>query len=99
MADILVVETLRLRLRGWHEGDLDVLAAHKGDPEAMKYIGNGETFDRERTAETIRRFEGEWERLGHGRWAIEEQSSGTLIGDCGLVVFREGEPGAVPEVA
>lgn len=36
---------------------------------------------------------------GCGRWALEEKETGKLIGDCGILLFKEGTAEQEPEVA
>jgi ribosomal-protein-alanine N-acetyltransferase len=46
---IVVLETPRILLRHLEWSDLDALAAIMGDPEVMRYIGNGSPKTREQT--------------------------------------------------
>jgi len=66
--------------------------AYEADPQAMQFIGDGSAFDREHAAETLAGFLAEWPRLGHGRWTVALQETGAVIGNCGFVRWREGEP-------
>jgi RimJ/RimL family protein N-acetyltransferase len=81
---IPVVETARLVLRGFREDDLDVFAAMCADAEVMRYIGNGETQDRNASWRSMAGFNGHWVLRGLGMWAIERKSDGALIGRTGL---------------
>ncbi len=76
------LETERLRLRGWREDDIDVLAAIRADPEVAGWIGFP---DPARTAESVATWVKNWERDGFGMWALEEKGSGGFIGRAGLV--------------
>ena len=71
-ADIRV-ETARLRLRAFRETDLDAFAAMSADAEVMRFIGNGETVDRNGSWRTIAGFLGHWRLRGCGMWAIERK--------------------------
>jgi ribosomal-protein-alanine N-acetyltransferase len=53
---IVVLETERLLLRHFTPGDLDDVAALYGDPEVMRYIGNGATKTREQVAAMMELF-------------------------------------------
>jgi RimJ/RimL family protein N-acetyltransferase len=73
--------TPRLRLRGWREDDVERMAEIYADPEVMRYL---RPLDLEGTRQQLRRFVTQWEVLGFGLWAVEERSSGRLIGRIGL---------------
>jgi RimJ/RimL family protein N-acetyltransferase len=82
--EIPIIETERLRLRGFCEDDLDAFAAMSADPEVMRYIGSGETVDRNGSWRTMAGFNGHWSLRGFGMWAIERRSDGNFIGRAGL---------------
>jgi RimJ/RimL family protein N-acetyltransferase len=77
------IETHRLLLRRWGEGDLDAYARVCADPEVMKYLPA--TFGREESAEQMAGFVRHWEEWGFGLWAVEERASGGFIGFVGMV--------------
>jgi RimJ/RimL family protein N-acetyltransferase len=52
------VETERLRLRPFRASDLDDLAALYGDPEVMRFLGDGQPRDREQARERLDRMVG-----------------------------------------
>lgn len=85
--------TERLRLRQWSEADLDALAEMDADPDVMRYIGDGSTGTRERTAAALGRVRAAWDERGHGLFAAEETATGELVGWVGLAV-----PAFLPEV-
>jgi RimJ/RimL family protein N-acetyltransferase len=86
------LETARLRLRQFREDDLDAYARITGDPEVMRYIGNGAPFSRDDAWRSLSHLLGHWELRGFGLWAVEERESGALVGRIGL--YRpEGWPG------
>jgi RimJ/RimL family protein N-acetyltransferase len=82
--DIPIVETERLLLRAFRESDLDAFAAMSADAEVMRYIGSGQTVDRNGTWRTMATFLGHWVLRGCGMWAIERQSDGAFLGRVGL---------------
>ncbi|MGP3689964.1 GNAT family N-acetyltransferase [Streptomyces sp. IBSNAI002] len=90
MTEIL---TPRLILRRWTDDDLVPLSEINGDPEVMRWIGDGSVRDLEETAEDIERWEEEWDEEGFGLFAVELLGSGELIGVVGLSV-----PEYLPEV-
>jgi RimJ/RimL family protein N-acetyltransferase len=82
--EIPVLDTERLRLRGFRDGDLDAFAAMNADAEVMRFIGSGETLDRNASWRTMAGFNGHWSLRGFGMWAIERRSDGAFIGRAGL---------------
>jgi RimJ/RimL family protein N-acetyltransferase len=95
---IPVIETPRLRLRAHRPDDLDASFAIWSDPGVTRFIG-GRPFTREEVWARLLRYAGMWTFMGHGFWAIEEKSTGRMIGDVGLMEARrainppfEGEP-------
>ena len=76
------IETRRLLLRQWREGDLDAYARICADPEVMRYLPA--TLGREESAEQMAWFEQHWEERGFGLWALEGKESGTCVGFAGL---------------
>jgi RimJ/RimL family protein N-acetyltransferase len=86
-----VLETERLLLRHFRESDLDAWAAIVSDEEVMRYVG-GRALDRDQAWRSLGYVLGHWRIRGYGLWAVEERSSGALVGRIGL--YRpEGWPG------
>jgi RimJ/RimL family protein N-acetyltransferase len=79
-----VIETDRLRLRPLRESDLDAYAAMLGDPEIMRYLGDGRTLDREDAWRHLAMLLGHWTLRGFGTWALEERGTGAFVGRAGL---------------
>lgn len=88
----VTLETERLRLRVPEERDLDALAAIYADPEAMRYIGEGKTFNRAETWRAIANMLGHWLLRGYGMWVVERKDTGEAIGRVGYL-DSEGWPG------
>lgn len=86
------LETSRLRLRRWRESDLDDYAAMCADPMVMRYLGAGEVLTRAEAWRSIAFFMGHWQMRGYGHWAVEERSTGRMIGRIGFL-NPEGWPG------
>src|SRR4051794_7957161 len=78
-----ILETARLTLREFVPGDLDALALVISDPITMRYYPNH--FDRPAVEQWIERNRARYAKDGHGLWAMILNSTGQLIGDCGLI--------------
>jgi RimJ/RimL family protein N-acetyltransferase len=87
------LDSERLVLRRWREDDLEPLAAIDGDPEVMRFIGDGSVRTREQTAAALAFMERGWDERGFGIFAVELRETGELAGWVGLTV-----PGFLPEV-
>ena len=85
-----VLQTERLRLRPMRLDDVDPLSTVLGDVETMRWYPA--PFDREEVEAWIRRQLGRYERDGFGLLAVEERSTGDVLGDCGATIQPvEGE--------
>jgi RimJ/RimL family protein N-acetyltransferase len=90
---VVTLETARLRLRMFSDGDLDAYAALCADADVMRYISaGGQPLTRAEAWRQIAMFLGHWQLRGYGIWAVEERASGTLVGRIGLF-NPEGWPG------
>jgi [ribosomal protein S5]-alanine N-acetyltransferase len=78
-----VLQTQRLTLREFEPEDLDALAMILCDPETMRYYPV--SFDRAACVDWIQRNRSRYTDDGYGLWAMILNSTGELIGDCGLV--------------
>src|SRR5215471_17656157 len=78
----VVCQTSRLLLRHFTLDDLDFLVALHSDPEVARFIGGVKTP--EETRKRLEQWMGENERHGFSKWAVALQSSGELVGRCGL---------------
>lgn len=79
------LKTDRLRLRQWRKddrSDVDGLFAILSDPETLKLWPF--LFDRDGVETWISNAVASYDANGFGRWAVEVQDTGVLIGDCGL---------------
>jgi RimJ/RimL family protein N-acetyltransferase len=86
------LDTARLRLRPWHDDDLEPYAAMCADPEVMRYMGDGTTLSRDDAWRSMAMFVGHWQLRGYGMWAVEERDARTFVGRVGLH-RPEGWPG------
>jgi RimJ/RimL family protein N-acetyltransferase len=89
--EIISLETERLCLRSFAESDLDEYARICADPEVMRYLG-GKTFSRYEAWNHMAAILGHWRLRGYGMWAVQEKSSGALLGRIGFY-NPEGWPG------
>lgn len=92
MRTIPQFETQRLRLRAFTIDDFETYAAICANPAVMRFIGTGQTLTREQAWRQLATILGHWSLRGYGLWAVEEKSSGDLIGRIGLW-NPEGWPG------
>lgn len=86
------LETQRLILREFREEDLDGYAEMCGDPEVMRYIGEGKPLSCWESWRSMAMMLGHWQLRGYGMWAVEERQSSEMIGRIGCWQ-PEGWPG------
>ena len=86
----IVAETERLRLRDWEEGDRDLFYDIMNKPAVMEHLGGIQT--REGWDAAYQRIAGFSRDFGHTFWIVEDQTSGEILGFCGLK--RVNAPGA-----
>jgi RimJ/RimL family protein N-acetyltransferase len=84
------LHTERLTLRAFREADLDAYARLCADPEVVRFVGA--PFARAEAWLHIAMMLGHWQLRGYGMWAVEERSSGTMVGRIGFYE-PEGWPG------
>jgi RimJ/RimL family protein N-acetyltransferase len=82
-----VLETERLRLRGFRASDLDAQWATMVDPEVIRFLG-AVPASREETWRKILGSPGLWALLGYGYWVIEGRESGDYLGQIGFADFK-----------
>lgn len=88
---MITLETARLLLRPFRDGDIDAYAAMCADPDVMRYVGDRGVLSREDAWRQMAMLVGHWQLRGLGMWAVEERTTGLLIGRVGLH-FPEGWP-------
>src|SRR5918996_734575 len=81
MDDGPVLETERLRLRGWRFEDIDPLAEIYAHPEVRRFLP---FVDREGTEWQVAFFVAHWTLEGFGLWAVEDRITGRFLGRIGL---------------
>lgn len=89
---MVTLKTERLLLRHFCSSDLDAYAEMCGDPEVMRYIGNGMPLSREDSWRNMALIVGHWQLRGYGLWAVELQETGDMVGRVGIW-NPEGWPG------
>lgn len=81
--NIPVIHTERLVLRGLTADDFEEYAAIVADPEVTRYLADGQPLDRTNAWRQLAMILGHWELKGFGLWAVEEKSTGRLLGRIG----------------
>ena len=82
-----VIETERLRLRGFRASDLDAQATAMTDPDVVRHLG-GSPMSREETWRKILASPGLWALLGYGYWVAERRDDGAYLGQIGFADFK-----------
>ncbi|MCQ4331816.1 GNAT family N-acetyltransferase [Stutzerimonas stutzeri] len=82
----LELDSLRLRLRGWRDDDLDPLTEMCADPRVMRYFPA--LLSRDDCAAAMARCRMHFARHGFGFWALERKDDGRFIGLTGLAWSR-----------
>ena len=85
------LETERLRFRMFRASDFATYEQWTSRMEIMRFLG-GKTFDRLQAWRHLAYLIGHWQMLGHGYYAVEEKSTGTLVGRVGYT-SHPGWPG------
>jgi RimJ/RimL family protein N-acetyltransferase len=68
---MLTLGSNRLILRMFRESDLDAYAAMCGDPDVMRYLGDGYPLTRAEAWRNLALILGHWQLRGFGFWAVE----------------------------
>jgi len=79
-----VLETTRLRLRGWQDGDLEPFASLNADSRVMEYFPS--VLDRAQSDLLAARIRKGLSDLLFGLWAVEVPGTADFIGFAGLSV-------------
>jgi len=98
---IPTLQTARLILRPFTPADFDAFAAYWGDPGMARYTRTGQPASRTDSWPRFLQHPGHWAMMGYGFWAVEEKSTGTMIGEAGFInLMRDYHPAVngVPEI-
>jgi ribosomal-protein-alanine N-acetyltransferase len=79
-----VLETPRLRLRGFTAADYDPICAIHADAETMRYLGDGKPRDPALTWAQLGMWTGAHGLGAGGWWAVTRREDGAVIGRCGV---------------
>ncbi len=85
------IETARLTLRPFHEGDLDAYFAVLDTAPVRAALHTPDTFDRAGAWGQMAMWLGQWALRGTGQWALVERETDRLVGRAGL--HRPERPG------
>jgi RimJ/RimL family protein N-acetyltransferase len=91
MGAAMRLETDRLYLSTWEEGDWERFKPIATDPEVMHFITGGRPWTDDEIRGFAERNQATFQERGFCRWKLEEKTSGELIGFCG-VGFLHGQP-------
>lgn len=87
---VIELQTQRLLLRQWRDGDLEPFAQLNADPQVMEFYPHPLT--RQESDAIAHKIMGLIAERGWGLWAVELQSGGAFIGYVGLHVPSEELP-------
>lgn len=79
----VISETERLIIRNWSEEDIAPYAKIIGDPDVMKYIGDGQPRLYEEAVRAFEKYNGQIQEQGWARFAVELKKNNSIIGFCG----------------
>jgi RimJ/RimL family protein N-acetyltransferase len=81
----VILTTDRLLIRTWRDADRETFHDICADVEVMRFVGDGESWSRDRSDAFIARNQATFERQGLCQWAVEIRETGELAGYCGFV--------------
>jgi [ribosomal protein S5]-alanine N-acetyltransferase len=83
------METNRLILRPFEEGDAEAAFGWFGDPEVMRFTTTGPDSSIEKTKTRLAKYQEHQSVRGFSKWIILDRHSGGAIGDSGLIHLEE----------
>jgi len=96
-----VLQTHRLILRAHTLADFDAFAAYWADEAVARWTRGGKAIGRSDAWPRFLQHPGHWALMGYGFWAVEEKSTGAMIGEAGFIdLKRDYHPAVngVPEI-
>ena len=87
-----MLDTRRLRLRMFRQGDAEAYAHMLADPLVARYLSHGQPLSPSEAWRHMAMLLGHWQLFGFGPWAVEERETGKLVGRIGPY-FPAGWPG------
>jgi anhydro-N-acetylmuramic acid kinase len=85
----IILETERLILTSWEDGDDVALTRLHDTPEASLYVGNGIPWDRDYAMSRIEGWRGEFDRRGVATLKLLEKDTGAFIGRAGINWYED----------
>lgn len=98
---IPTLSTARLILRPFAPTDFDAVAAYWADGAVTRFTRGGQPLGRSEAWQRFLQHPGHWAMMGYGFWAVEEKSTGRMIGEAGFIdLKRDYHPAVngVPEI-
>ncbi|HEU5480260.1 MAG TPA: GNAT family N-acetyltransferase [Candidatus Tumulicola sp.] len=88
-----IVETERLIVRAWEDGDEEALIAIFADPGTVRYLGKGyqHGLRADQTRAMVERMRERFARTGLGVWPVVLKETGAVIGECGLAPVADSD--------
>ncbi len=83
------IQTERLHLRPFAEGDAEAAFGWFGDAEVMRLNVHGPDRSIEETRRRIERYREHQAAHGFSKWVVTRRESSAAIGDCGLMLLEE----------
>jgi RimJ/RimL family protein N-acetyltransferase len=80
---MIVMETERLNIRAWQEGDWLLLKPMSNDPDVMRHLG-GKLLSDEEIQDIAKKQAGFIDTIGYCYWPLELKATGEFIGLCGV---------------
>ena len=87
MSAVTILETPRLRLRTWAEGDAEQLDRACNTLAVMRWLGGVQSHDQ--LIEDVEYFQESQEEDGHTFWVMESKEAARFLGFCGFVLVPD----------
>lgn len=89
--DFPVIETDRLSLEMFEDGDLDSMFRLFNDEAVQRHLSPRNRRTREQMKVTLRFFMQRWKERGFGLWRINEKHADEMLGYCGFQYFDKSK--------